>query len=133
MIDNEIASQGYYEDNLSKLLGVRSKIILPLKGKGKVIGALTLGSKNPHIYNSKYLKKMNLFPSLLTLYLQKKNLKDSLQEEREYFQTFHTHLMESIKGKEFKEYLYSLAEDLTQILPDIGLSPVIISAIVEYP
>ncbi|MDH4222484.1 MAG: GAF domain-containing protein [candidate division Zixibacteria bacterium] len=117
MIENDITLKGYYEDNLSKIMGIRSKIIHPLKIKGKVIATLTLGSKNPHYYNSKSIKKVSLFPTLLTLYLQKKNLKDSLQEEKEYFRTFYTHLMEFLKWKDFKGYLHNLVEDLTRVLP----------------
>jgi len=117
MIENDITSKGYYEDDLSKLLGIRSKIILPLKIKGNVIGTLSLGSRKPHLYNANSIKKLNVFSSLLCLYIQKRKLKESLNQENEYFQTFHTHLLGLLNRKDFQEYLDGLTEDLTQILP----------------
>lgn len=117
MIENDITTKGYYEDDLSKLLGIRSKIILPLKIKGNVIGTLSLGSRKPHLYNTNSLKKLSVFSSLLCLYIQKKKLKESLNQENEYFQTFYSHLLEYLNRKDFQTYLDGLTEDLTQILP----------------
>ena len=117
LLENDMASKGYYEDNLSKLLGIRSRMILPLKVKENLIGTLSLGSKKPHLYNTRSAKELSVFSSLFSLYLQKKKLKESINQEHRYFQTFYTHLLEFLNQKDFQEYLDGLAEDLTQILP----------------
>ncbi len=117
LIESEVESKGYYEDNLSKLLGVRSKIVLPLKIKDNIVGTLSLGSKNPNLYNAKSIKKLSLFSSLFSLYLQRKKLKDSINQEQEYFQTFSAHLLEFLNHGDLKGYLDGLSENLTQILP----------------
>ena len=117
MIENDLPAKGYYEDNLSKLLGIRCMMILPLKIKEKVIGTLSLGSKKTHSFNENSARKLSLFSSLFSFYLQKKKLKESLKQENEYFQTFHTHLSEFLRSRDLKGYLNSLTEELTQVLP----------------
>lgn len=117
MIERDISAKGYYEDNLSRLLGIRSMMVLPLKIKEKVIGTLSLGSKKSHLYNENSIRKLSLFSSLFSFYLQKKKLKESIKQEGEYFQTFCTHLQEFLKNKDLKGYLNSLTEELTQVLP----------------
>jgi transcriptional regulator with GAF, ATPase, and Fis domain len=117
LIESEVESRGYYEDNLTKLLGIRSKIVLPLKIKSNIAGVLSLGSKKPGLYNAKSIKKLSLFSSLFSLYLQRKKLKASINQEQEYFQTFATHLLEFLQCGDIKGYLDGLSENLTQILP----------------
>ncbi|MCJ7496519.1 MAG: GAF domain-containing protein, partial [candidate division Zixibacteria bacterium] len=117
LLESDVESKGYYEDNLSKLLGIRSKIVLPLKIKDNIVGILSLGSKYPNLYNAKSIKKLSLFSSLFSLYLQRKKLKDSINQEQEYFQTFSTHLLEFLNHGDLKGYLDGLSENLTQILP----------------
>jgi len=58
-----------------------------------------------------------LFSSLFSLYLQRKKLKDSINQEQEYFQTFSAHLLEFLNHGDLKGYLNGLSENLTQILP----------------
>jgi transcriptional regulator with GAF, ATPase, and Fis domain len=117
LVESDLEKEGLYEDDLSKLLRVRSKIVVPLKIKRNVAGTLTLGSKKPNLYNSKYAKKLSLFSSLFSLHLQQKTLRESLSQEQKYFQTFSRHFLEFLNHKDFKGYLDGLTEELTQILP----------------
>ncbi len=117
LVESDFEKRGLYEDDLSKLLKVRSKIVVPLKIKGNVAGTLTLGSKKPNLYNPKYAKKLSLFSSLFSLHLQQRSLRDSLAQEQKYLQTFSRHFLEFLNHKDFKGYLDGLTEDLTHILP----------------
>jgi transcriptional regulator with GAF, ATPase, and Fis domain len=117
LVESDLEEKGLYEDDLSKLLRIRSKIVVPLKVKGNVAGTLTLGSKKPDLYNPKYAKKLSLFSSLFSLHLQQRSLRDSLMQEQKYFQTFSRHFLEFLNHKDFRGYLNGLTEDLTHILP----------------
>ncbi|HVP35912.1 MAG TPA: GAF domain-containing protein [Terriglobales bacterium] len=117
LVETDLEKRGLYEDDLSNLLKIRSKIIVPLKVKGNVAGTLTLGSRKPNLYNQKYAKRMSLFSSLFSLHLQQKSLRESLSQEQKYFQTFSRHFLEFLNHKDFKSYLDGLTEDLTQVLP----------------
>ena len=117
LVESDLEKRGLYEDDLSKLLRIRSKIVVPLKVKGNVAGTLTLGSKKSNLYTPKYAKKLSLFSSLFSLHLQQRSLRDSLAQEQKYFQTFSRHFLEFLNHKDFKGYLDGLTEDLIHILP----------------
>ncbi len=117
LVESDLEKSGLHEDDLSRLLRIRSKIVVPLKVKRNVSGTLTLGSKKPNLYNSKYEKRLSLFSSLFCLHLQQRSLRESLMQEQKYFQTFSRHFLEYLNHRDFKGYLDGLTEDLTQVLP----------------
>jgi len=117
LVESDVEKKALYEDDLTKLLRIRSRIVVPLKVKGNVAGTLTLGSKKPGLYNSKYARRLSVFSSLFSLHLQNRNLRNSLAQEQNHLQTLSRHLLEYLNHKDFKRYLDGLTEDLTHTFP----------------
>ena len=79
-------------------VGVRSYIILPLLAKGKVLGALNLGSRIPGLYTRKEVEILSPVAEILSLAIENAAL-----------------YQESQRGEEIQRLLKELSQDITSL------------------
>ncbi|MEW6375466.1 MAG: PAS domain S-box protein [Thermodesulfobacteriota bacterium] len=67
--------------------GIRSSLILPLEYKGKIIGTLNFGSKEPNSFSERLFNLLNSLATSLAISIQNSLLLDSIKGSEERYRT----------------------------------------------
>src|SRR5574341_2327358 len=98
-----------------KKVGLRSYVILPLMVKGKVLGALNLGSLKPSRYGNKEIKILSPVADILSLAIENSNLYEESQR-REEMQNLLKELSQDITTLDIDSLLRKLTEKVREVL-----------------
>ena len=98
-----------------KNVGLRSYVILPLMVKGKVLGALNLGSLKPRCYGKKEIKILSPIAEILSLAIENSNLYQE-SERREETQKLLKELSQATTLLSIDRLLKKLTENVQELL-----------------
>ncbi|TAJ79266.1 GAF domain-containing protein, partial [bacterium] len=98
-----------------KNVGLRSYVILPLMVKGKVLGALNLGSLKPRCYGKKEVAILSPVAEILSLAIENSNLYEESQR-REETQKLLKELSQDITSLDLDSLLKKLTASVREVL-----------------
>ncbi|MCJ7507247.1 MAG: GAF domain-containing protein [candidate division Zixibacteria bacterium] len=85
LLDDDVyGDEKFIEDDLLRVMGVRSRLIIPLKSGRKVCATLTLGHLKHGYYTLADAKWLNLVASLLTIFVLREQKNLELEKTKQY-------------------------------------------------
>lgn len=103
----------FLEEELLKLCGCNCRLLLPLKGNGKVNGILSLGHKNRDFYNQTEIKWLKPVTAVLGLWLKNKAFQQEFKTWRRNLATTSEISQEVFSGNQLLETMQNLVQRLT--------------------
>ncbi len=118
LLDDDVCGDDrFIEDDLQKAMGIRSRLIVPLKDGKRVCAVLTLGHIKHGHYTLRDVKWLDLLTALLTIHIQREQSNFQLEKTRKY-STCLDEIAQRITKDEHPDIILNyVASTLTKELP----------------